>query len=177
VSPITRSSDDSLNSFGSFNLVGILRKTMIWKPNVTVAAVVEQEGRFLLVEEQIAPESPTVFNQPAGHLEPGESLIQAAVRETLEETGYTFVPEWLVGIYHWHSVDNDTTYLRFAFSGHVTGFDADYVRETAIISADWYAMPMIETLVMRHRSPLVKQCIQDFIAGKRFPLEILTHYN
>ena len=145
---------------------------MIWKPNVTVAAVVEQTDRFLLVEEQIVPEGLTVFNQPAGHLEPGESLIQAVIRETLEETGYTFVPESLVGIYHWHSAANDTTYLRFAFSGHVAGFDPDYVRDAAIISADWYTMPMIETLVMRYRSPLVKQCIQDFIAGKRFPLEI-----
>ena len=150
---------------------------MIWKPNVTVAAVVEREGRFLLVEEQIVPREPTVFNQPAGHLEPGESLIQAVIRETLEETGYTFVPEWLIGIYHWHSVDNDTTYLRFAFSGRVTDFDPDYVREAAVISADWYDMPLIESLVTRHRSPLVKQCIQDFMAGKRYPLQILTHNN
>lgn len=169
---ITRSNDGGFNNF-----VRILRKAMIWKPNVTVAAVVEQANRFLLVEEQIASEGPTVFNQPAGHLEPGESLIQAVIRETLEETGYTFAPEWLIGIYHWHSVDNNTTYLRFAFSGHVTDFDPDYARESVIVSADWYAMPMIESLVKRHRSPLVMQCIQDFIAGKRFPLEILTHYN
>lgn len=169
---ITRSNDGDFNS-----LVRILRKAMIWKPNVTVAAVVEQADRFLLVEEQIAPGSPTVFNQPAGHLEPDESLTQAVIRETLEETDYTFVPEWLIGIYHWHSTVNDTTYLRFAFSGHVTGFDPDYVRETVIVSADWYALPVIEALTMRHRSPLVMQCIQDFIAGKRFPLEILTHYN
>ncbi len=148
---------------------------MIWKPNVTVAAVVEQAGRFLLVEEQIAPQGPTVFNQPAGHLEPDESLIQAAIRETLEETGYIFVPEWLVGIYHWHSVDNDTTYLRFAFSGYITDFEPDYVRETAIVSADWYDMPQIESLSARHRSPLVRQCIQDFMAGKRYPLQMLTH--
>ncbi|MCB1976605.1 MAG: NUDIX hydrolase [Nitrosomonas sp.] len=150
---------------------------MIWKPNVTVAAIVEQADRFLLVEEQIVPEGLTVFNQPAGHLEPGESLIQAVIRETQEETGYAFVPEWLVGIYHWHSTDSDTTYLRFAFSGHVAGFDPDYAQESLIVSADWHAMPVIEKLIKRHRSPLVMQCIQDFIAGKRFPLEILTHYN
>ncbi len=150
---------------------------MIWKPNVTVAAVVEQEGSFLLVEERESPGAIALFNQPAGHLEAGESLIQAVIRETLEETGYTFVPEWLLGVYHWHSTNNDTTYLRFAFSGYVTDFDPDYVREACIVNADWYDEPQIEALTMRHRSPLVKQCIQDFRAGKRYPLEVLTHYN
>ncbi|SER34061.1 ADP-ribose pyrophosphatase YjhB, NUDIX family [Nitrosomonas sp. Nm51] len=150
---------------------------MIWKPNVTVAAVAEQENKFLLVEETVSPGAITLLNQPAGHLEAGESLIQAVVRETLEETGYTFTPEWLIGIYHWHSSDNNTTYLRFAFSGDVSDFDPDYVREACIVNAGWYAMPQIEELTMRHRSPLVKQCIQDFSANKRYPLEILTHYN
>ncbi|PTN12322.1 NUDIX hydrolase [Nitrosomonas aestuarii] len=150
---------------------------MIWKPNVTVAAVVEEEGSFLLVEERESPGAMTLFNQPAGHLEAGESLIHAVIRETLEETGYTFVPEWLLGVYHWHSTNNDTTYLRFAFSGCVTDFDQDYVREACIVNADWHDMPQIEALTMRHRSPLVNQCIQDFCAGKRYPLEVLTHYN
>lgn len=153
------------------------QEPMIWKPNVTVAAVAEQDGNFLLVEEQITPDHQTVFNQPAGHLESGESLVQAVVRETLEETGYTFVPEWLVGIYHWHSTDNNTTYLRFAFSGYVTDIDPNYVRETSIISAKWYDTQLIEELTMRHRSPLVKQCIQDFLEGKRYPLQLITHYN
>ena len=150
---------------------------MVWKPNVTVAAVVEQDGNFLLVEERESPGAITLFNQPAGHLEAEESLIQAVIRETLEETGYTFVPEWLLGVYHWHSNDNDTTYLRFAFSGYVTDFDQHYVREACIVNAHWYDMPLIEELTMRHRSPLVKQCIQDFLAGKRYPLGVLTHYN
>ena len=150
---------------------------MIWKPNVTVAAVVEQEGNFLLVEEVVSPGDLTVFNQPAGHLEVGESLIQAVVRETLEETGYTFTPEWLLGVYHWHSSDNNTTYLRFAFSGNVSDFDPDYVRDACIVNAGWYDMLQVEALTMRHRSPLVKQCIQDFLEEKRYPLEILTHYN
>jgi len=152
-------------------------ESLIWKPNVTVAAVVEQDGNFLLVEERVTPDGQTVFNQPAGHLEPGESLVQAVVRETLEETGYTFVPEWLIGIYHWHSADIDTTYIRFAFSGYVTDIDPDFVRETSIVSAKWYDIPLIEELTMRHRSPLVKQCIQDFFEGKRYPLDILTHYD
>lgn len=150
---------------------------MVWKPNVTVAAVIEQDGKFLLVEERESPEAITLFNQPAGHLEAGESLIQAAVRETLEETGYSFEPEWLLGVYHWHSANNDTTYLRFAFCGVVTDFDPDYILESCIVKVDWHDLPSIETLTMRHRSPLVKQCIQDFIAGKRYPLELLTHYN
>ena len=150
---------------------------MIWKPNVTVAAVVEREGKFLLVEERFESKNQTVFNQPAGHLESGESLIQAVVRETLEETGYTFVPEWLTGIYHWHATDNDTTYLRFTFSGNVTDHDPDYVKELAIVGADWYDMASIDALVMRHRSPLVAQCIRDFIDGKRYPLSVLTHYS
>lgn len=150
---------------------------MIWRPNVTVAAVVEQEGKFLLVEETISQGTTTLFNQPAGHLEAGESLIQAVVRETLEETGYTFMPEWLVGVYHWHSRDNNTTYLRFAFSGYISDFDQDYVREACIVNAGWYDMPQIEELTMRHRSPLVKQCIQDYLANKRYPLGILLHYN
>ncbi|MDR4516641.1 MAG: NUDIX hydrolase [Nitrosomonas sp.] len=150
---------------------------MIWKPNVTVAAVVEQKGNFLLVEEKISPDTITVFNQPAGHLEAGESLVQAVIRETLEETGYTFTPEWLLGIYQWHFSENDTTYLRFAFSGSVSDFDPDYVREACIVNASWYDLPQIEALTMRHRSPLVKQCIQDFLEDKRYPLEILTHYN
>ena len=98
---------------------------MIWKPNVTVAAVIEQKGKFLLVEEQPEIGLETVFNQPAGHLEPGESIPEGAIRETMEETGYTFVPYWLQGVYNWHSSVNDTTYLRFAFSGEVKDFDPD----------------------------------------------------
>ncbi|MCB1948759.1 NUDIX hydrolase [Nitrosomonas sp.] len=150
---------------------------MIWKPNVTVAAIVEQEGKFLLVEETVSPGTTMLLNQPAGHLEAGESLVQAVVRETLEETGYTFSPAWLIGIYHWHSSENDTTYLRFAFSGDVTDFDSDFVREACIVNVGWFDLPQIEASTMRHRSPLVKQCVQDFHAGKRYPIEILTHYN
>ncbi len=151
----------------------------VWKPHVTVAAVVEQDEKFLLVEENILPGRMTQFNQPAGHLEAGESLIEATVRETLEETGYLFTPEWLVGVYRWHACDNDTTYFRFAFSGSVSnsGPDPDFVREPCIVSADWYDMSQIKALEMRHRSPLVLRCIQDYVAAKRYPLELLTHYN
>lgn len=150
---------------------------MIWKPNVTVAAIVEQNGKFLLVEERASPEAQILYNQPAGHLEADESLIQAAVRETFEETGYHFQPQWLLGVYHWYCADNDTTYLRFAFCGAVTDFDPNHVLESCIVKVGWYDWTLIEDLTMRHRSPLVKQCIQDFIAGKYYPLELLTHYH
>jgi len=154
-----------------------MNEMMIWKPHVTVASVVEQDGKFLLVEENISPGEMTQFNQPAGHLEAGESLIEAAIRETLEETGYIFTPEWLVGVYHWHSSDNDTTYLRFSFSGNVSDFDPNFVREACIVSVNWYDLPQIEKLAMRHRSPLVQQCIRDYLSDKRYPLEVLTHHN
>ena len=91
---------------------------MIWKPNVTVAAVIEQEGKFLLVEED-QQDLGIQLNQPAGHLEPSESIIQGCAREVLEETAYTFQPQWLIGIYQWHSTATDTTYLRLALSGFV----------------------------------------------------------
>ncbi len=150
---------------------------MIWKPNVTVAAVVEQKGKFLLVEEQPETGSETLFNQPAGHLEPGESIPDGAIRETMEETGYTFVPYWLQGVYKWHSNGNDTTYLRFAFSGEVADFDPDYQLDAGIVSAGWYGYSEIEKLAHRHRSPLVMQCIKDYMAGQRYPMEVLVHNN
>ena len=146
---------------------------MIWKPNVTVAAVVEQDGKYLLVEEQT--NSGELFNQPAGHWEPDESIIQGAIRETLEETGYTFVPQWLLGIYRWHSRANDVTYLRFAFAGSVAGYDPERTLDDGILRAAWFSLDEIRALIPRHRSPLVMRCIEDHLAGKHYPLEILTH--
>jgi 8-oxo-dGTP pyrophosphatase MutT (NUDIX family) len=149
---------------------------MIWKPNVTVAAVIEQEGKYLLVEEVQSAGPDSVFNQPAGHLELGESIIQGAIRETLEETGYTFVPQYLVGIYYWYFCAKDMTYLRFAFSGYISDYDPSRSLDAGIIRADWYSTDQIQKLLHRHRSPLVMQCIQDDLAGKRYPLELLTHF-
>src|SRR5579863_3484598 len=94
---------------------------MVWKPDVTVAALIERDGRYLLVEERIRGRM--VFNQPAGHLEDGESLVDAVVRETLEETAWRFTPRWLLGIYQWRSPQGRST-LRFAFTGAVSDFDA-----------------------------------------------------
>ncbi len=149
---------------------------MIWKPNVTVAIVVEQDGKYLLVEEEPEPGSGLFLNQPAGHLDPGESIIQGAIRETLEETAYTFVPEYLLGIYQWHSHRVDTTYLRFAFGGRVTHHDPERVLDDGILRAVWFDPDEIHQRIHRHRSPLVMQCIQDHIADKRYPLELLMHY-
>lgn len=149
---------------------------MIWKPNVTVAAIIEKDGKYLLVEEEPEAGSGLFLNQPAGHLDPGESIIQGAIRETLEETAYMFIPEYLLGIYQWHSQRIDTTYLRFAFGGRVTGHDPGRVLDTGILRAAWFGLDEIHQMILRHRSPLVMQCIQDYLAGKRYPLGLLTCY-
>lgn len=147
---------------------------MIWKPNVTVAAVVERDGKFLLVEEETS--EGVRFNQPAGHLEADESLLAAVARETLEESAYSFTPEHLLGIYRWHSPESDTTYLRFAFTGAITGHDAARKLDTGVLQALWLTFDEIRAGQERHRSPLVLRCTEDYLAGKRYPLELLTHY-
>lgn len=147
---------------------------MIWKPNVTVAAVIERDGKFLLVEEET--DGGPVFNQPAGHWEPGETLAQGAARETQEESAYTFHPEWLQGIYRWRHPRKDVTYLRFAFGGSVSGHDPLQKLDVGILRAAWLTLDEIRALQPRHRSPLVMRCIEDYLAGKRFPLDLITHY-
>ncbi len=147
---------------------------MIWKPNVTVAAVVEREGRFLLVEEDT--EHGRLFNQPAGHLDPGETLIEAVAREALEETAHSFNPTALVGVYQYHHAAADITYLRFAFTGDLTGHDPGRALDTGIVRAVWLSPEEIRRASARHRSPLVVRCIEDFLAGRRYPLELLYHH-
>lgn len=147
---------------------------MIWKPHVTVAAVLERDGKFLLVEEET--EDGIRFNQPAGHLECREALVDAAVRETLEETGYTFAPQYLVGVYSWRKEVKDATYLRFTFGGEITGHDAERRLDDGIVAARWLSLDEIRALAPRHRSPLILRCIEDWVAGRRYPLDLLTHY-
>lgn len=142
---------------------------MIWKPNVTVAAVAEKNGRFLMVEEEI--EGKKVFNQPAGHLDPGESLVTAVIRETLEETAWQFKPEYLVGIYHWQNPDNGITFLRFGFSGTCTRHVADQALDKEIVRTHWMTKEEIASQGERVRSPLVMKLIDDYLAGNRYPLE------
>ena len=147
---------------------------MIWKPNVTVAAVVERDGRFLLVEEDTS--SGRLFNQPAGHLEPGESLAEAVVRETLEETARAFKPTGLLGVYQYHHPGDDVTYIRFAFTGEITSHDAGRALDEGIIRAVWLTPEEIRRDTSRHRSPLVMRCIDDYLAGTRYPLDVIHHH-
>ncbi|MDR2637407.1 MAG: NUDIX hydrolase [Zoogloeaceae bacterium] len=146
-----------------------------WKPNVTVAAVVERDGRFLLVEEET--EGGILFNQPAGHLERGESLVAAAARECLEETGYHFRPLSLVGIYLWPRPAGDVTYLRFAFAGELTGHSPDRPLDAGIIAPRWLTLEELRASAGRHRSPLILRCAEDYLAGRRLPLDAIVHYD
>lgn len=147
----------------------------LWKPNVTVAAVVERDGRFLLVEEET--EGGLRFNQPAGHLEQGESLVAAVTREALEETAHSFVPRFLVGVYQWPRADNDVTYLRFAFGGDLTGFDPARSLDEGIVRAVWMDLDELRATRERHRSPLILQCCEDYLAGRRYPLDLIRHHD
>ena len=146
---------------------------MIWKPNTTVAAIVEQDGKFLLVEEETA--DGIRLNQPAGHLENNETLLQAVMRETDEETAYRFQPEALLGVYHWKHPDKDLTYLRFAFIGSVSDHRPQQQLDDGILRAVWLDFEQIRARRDVHRSPQVLTCIEHYLAGQRFPLAALTH--
>lgn len=147
----------------------------IWKPNATVAAIIERDGKFLLVEEET--DDGIRYNQPAGHLDDGESLPEACAREALEETAWHFSPRELVGIYQWGPPSKpELTYLRFAFSGTLGDFEAGRTLDTGIIRAVWLTPAEIEAGQARHRSPLVWQCVQDYLAGRRYPLDLIRYY-
>lgn len=141
-------------------------------PRVTVAAVIERDGRFLLVEERI--DGRRVFNQPAGHLDPGESLVEACAREALEETAHRFVPQSLVGIYRWHYAAKDVTFLRFAFCGAIQGHEPGRALDHPVVAVHWLTAEETAARAASHRSPLVLQCVNDYLAGRRFPLEVLS---
>jgi len=144
-----------------------------WMPHATVAAIVEDHGKFLLVEE--STDRGNRFNQPAGHLEDNETLLQAVVRETLEETAYCFKAESLLGVYHWKHAHNDTTYLRFAFIGSVSDHQPLLALDTGIIRALWMTAEEIRQNALQMRSPQVLTCIEDYLNGQQFPLAVLTH--
>jgi 8-oxo-dGTP pyrophosphatase MutT (NUDIX family) len=143
-----------------------------WRPSVTVAAVIERDGRFLFVEE--LANGRRVLNQPAGHLDPGESLLQAVVRETLEETAHRITPTALLGIYRWRYDPEDVTFLRFAFRGRVDSVDAGRALDKEIVAALWLTPAELAARRAEHRSPLVQQCVDDCLAGRSFPLEVLS---
>ena len=142
------------------------------RPVVTVATLVMREGAFLCVEEETR--RGIKFNQPAGHLEAGESLPAAAVRETLEETGYHVVPTALVGIYRWHAPGSASTFIRFAFAADVASHDAARALDRGIVRAVWLDHEALLACRADHRSPLVLRCIDDFRSGQRLPLSVLT---
>jgi 8-oxo-dGTP pyrophosphatase MutT (NUDIX family) len=149
----------------------------IWKPSVTVAAVIEHDGKFLLVEEETS--DGIRFNQPAGHLDPNESLEQAVRRETLEEAAHDFTPTELIGVYMARYLSSRTgqevTYLRFAFAGKV-GRSYDMPLDAGILRAVWMDYDELLATRERHRSELVMRSIDDYLAGKRAPLSLLyTH--
>jgi 8-oxo-dGTP pyrophosphatase MutT (NUDIX family) len=152
-------------------------KPETWLPHVTVAAIVERDGRFLVVEEHTV--DGLRLNQPAGHLEAGETLLDAVIRETLEETAHPFTPDALVGMYMTHFErpgSEGVTYLRFTYCG--TGGEADAQRalDPDIVRTLWMSADELRACPERHRTPLVMQCLDDYLAGRRFPLDFVhTH--
>ncbi|GAC1407197.1 MAG: NUDIX hydrolase [Burkholderiaceae bacterium] len=148
-----------------------------WKPSITVAAVVERDGRFLIIEEHTG--DGLRLNQPAGHLDPDESLIDAVVRETLEETSHDFTPTALVGLYlarvRPHESDLDVTYLRITFTGTI-GRDHGLALDAGVVRVLWLSYEELVASRARHRSDLVLQCVEDFRRGQRASLDLLrTH--
>jgi len=150
-----------------------------WKPNVTVASVVERQGKFLLVEEHTA--DGLRLNNPAGHLDPGESLVEACIRETREETAYCFQPSALVGVYlsrasgatRADGKSTSITYLRFAFCGELGEFLPGQRLDHGIVRTLWLSADEIRASTARHRTPALLQCIEDYLAGARYPLDML----
>jgi 8-oxo-dGTP pyrophosphatase MutT (NUDIX family) len=144
----------------------------LWHPSVTVAAVIERDGKFLIVEE--LQEGRRVLNQPAGHLDPDETLIAACAREVLEETAHRFAPSALVGIYRWFYAPAGVTFLRFCFTGSILGVAASPL-DKEILALHWLTARELKDRAAEHRSPLVQQCVDDYLAGCNFPLTVLSN--
>ena len=146
--------------------------TMRWKPSVTVAAIIERDGRYMLIEEH-TPEG-LRLNNPAGHLDPGESPEQGVAREALEETAHAFTPTSLVGVYvsrfQRAATGEDITYLRFAYCGELGEREPGRALDTGIVRTLWMTPDEVRSSATRHRSPLVLRCIEDHLAGQRFPM-------
>ncbi|HTQ01388.1 MAG TPA: NUDIX hydrolase [Casimicrobiaceae bacterium] len=142
------------------------------RPSVTVATVVERDGRFLLVEEETR--TGRKLNQPAGHLESGETLPAAAAREVLEETAWTVEPSALVGVYRWEAADTGATFVRFSFVAQARSHDPARTLDVGIVRALWLDYDEVVARRADHRSPLVLRCIDDYREGKRWPLDFVT---
>ena len=147
----------------------------IWRPSVTVAAVLERDGRFLMIEEE--SQGARVLNQPAGHWEPGETLVEACSRETMEESAYEFRPTAVIAIYRWRFQrgDEDNTFLRFTFAGEVGAHYPERLLDREIVGTIWMTADEIRAARSRHRSPLVMRSIDDHRAGKRHDLALIQH--
>ncbi len=144
---------------------------MRWHPHVTVAAIIEQEGRFLIVKERADDE--IVYNQPAGHLESNETLLDAITREVKEETAWQFTPEYIVGLYRMHVTSKNITYLRVCFAGSVNHYDPEQTLDDGIIEALWLDKAGLHEQQHALRSPMVIKCIDDYLAGQRYEIDIL----
>ncbi|WAR46726.1 NUDIX hydrolase [Methylomonas rapida] len=147
---------------------------MVWKPHVTVAAVIEKAGRFLLVEE--TTETGLAFNQPAGHLEPGEDLISAIKREVAEETAWCFEPEALVAIQLWRRRPDFPSFVRFCFTGNVHSHDMTRQLDNDIIATHWLSRAEIAARAEQLRSPLVLKSVDAYLTGERYPLDLLQSF-
>lgn len=150
---------------------GYAGNDIVWRPDVTVAAIVPHDGKFLLVEEIVRGE--LVLNQPAGHLEPNESLLTASCRETLEETGWEIQLDALVGIYQWVAPDTNLGFLRFTFAAHTLHYHNDQALDQGIVRTLWLTRDQIAAEAIRLRSPMVLRSLDDYLAGKRLPLDAL----
>lgn len=144
---------------------------MDWQPHITVATIVEDNGRFLMVEESKGGRN--VLNQPAGHLDPNETLTEAAVRETLEETGWDVEPTGVVGIYLYTAPSNGVTYQRVCFIAKALKHHPDYQLDTGIVGAKWLTREQLLEQRANWRSELIMRCIDDYLAGIRFDLELI----
>jgi len=147
---------------------------MAWKPHVTVAAVIEKNGRYLMVEE--TTEQGVAFNQPAGHIEPGEDLIAAIKREVLEETAWQFEPSALVGVQLWRKTSNAPTFLRFCFTGIVTQLTEQLTLDSDIIATHWLTLEEVSMRKHQLRSPLVQISLDQYLKGQRYPLTIIGNF-
>ena len=147
---------------------------MSWHPHTTVACIVEDNGRFLMVEEK--DQSQTVFNQPAGHLDENESLYAAALRETLEETAWDVKLDAFLGTYQYFSLNNKVTYIRHCFISSPVKYHPELPLDKDIIAAHWLSAEEILAPDFKARSPIVGKVLRDYLAGQRYPLSLIYHH-
>jgi 8-oxo-dGTP pyrophosphatase MutT (NUDIX family) len=149
------------------------RSGRFWQPDVTVATVVVRDGRLLMVEEMV--HGARVLNQPAGHLEPDETLLEAALRETLEETGWDVTLTAFIGAYQWTAPADGRHFLRMAFAAEPLAHHPGRPLDEGILQAVWMSPAELSAAAEQHRSPLVWRVVEDFLAGRRYPLQALSH--